>query len=129
MATSSSAVSTVTLQALAFALLAEVEQLQSEVVPKFNLHKAVQDYEAALIRCALARTNGRQRQAARLLDVKASTLNTKIRRYAIAKENDETSLDQITRPNTHLIDAGARSGAETQVAQYYGENSDWIHQR
>lgn len=41
----------------------------------------VHRYEAGLIRCALIRTGGRQRRAARLLKMKVTTLNAKIKRY------------------------------------------------
>lgn len=48
-----------------------------------NLLSEVQRFESELIRNALVRTGGRQRRAARLLGVKVTTLNTKIRRYRI----------------------------------------------
>ena len=40
-------------------------------------------FETELIRSALIQTGGRQRQAARLLGTKVTTLNTKIKRYKI----------------------------------------------
>jgi DNA-binding NtrC family response regulator len=43
----------------------------------------VHHFEAALIRNALVKTGGRQRRAARLLGVKVTTLNTKIKRHNI----------------------------------------------
>lgn len=43
----------------------------------------VRRFESGLIRCALIRTGGRQRRAARLLGIKAATLNAKIKRYRI----------------------------------------------
>lgn len=40
-------------------------------------------FESDLIRCALIRTAGRQRRAARLLGMSVATLNAKIKRYQI----------------------------------------------
>ncbi len=40
-------------------------------------------FESDLIRCALIRTAGRQRRAARLLGMSIATLNAKIKRYRI----------------------------------------------
>jgi DNA-binding NtrC family response regulator len=40
-------------------------------------------FESDLIRCALIRTGGRQRRAARLLGMSVATLNAKIKRYRI----------------------------------------------
>ena len=48
-----------------------------------DLAKEIESYEADLIRGALMQTGGRQTQAARLLNVKASTLHAKIKRYRI----------------------------------------------
>ncbi len=48
-----------------------------------DFHREVQRFESDLIRCALIRTGGRQRRAARLLGIKAATLNAKIKRYRI----------------------------------------------
>lgn len=83
------------IMALGQELLREVAALQTEiakvtcdgvtqeVVREIDLAKVVESYEADLIRIALIRTSGRQRQAARLLNVKTSTLNGKIKRYGI----------------------------------------------
>ena len=48
-----------------------------------DFHREVRRFESDLIRCALIRTGGRQRRAARLLGIKAATLNAKIKRYRI----------------------------------------------
>lgn len=47
------------------------------------LNNEMQKFETDLIRCALIRTMGKQNEAARLLGLKNSTLNEKIRRYKI----------------------------------------------
>ena len=73
------------LKALTRALLQEVEALSEasamETPVEINLSDEVHRYEADLIRSALIRTGGRQRRAARLLNVKVATLNAKIKRY------------------------------------------------
>ena len=75
------------LKILASTLIREIEALDDESDDKaaveLNLQTEVRRFEAELIRSALVRTGGRQRRAARLLGVKVTTLNTKIRRYGI----------------------------------------------
>ena len=51
-----------------------------------SLQAMVRRFEAELIRHALMRTGGKQRQAARLLGEKKTTLNAKILRYGIRVE-------------------------------------------
>jgi transcriptional regulator with GAF, ATPase, and Fis domain len=43
----------------------------------------VRQFEVSLIRTALGRTSGSQTRAARLLGLKPTTLNAKIKRYGI----------------------------------------------
>lgn len=73
------------LKTLMQALLNEIEALNEvsslDIGDEVNLSDEVHRYEADLIRCALIRTGGRQRRAARLLNMKAATLNAKIKRY------------------------------------------------
>ncbi len=91
------------LKVLSQSLLREVEALknnnksESEVINEvrdgnIDLEKEVQKYEVELIRCALVRTGGKQRRAAKLLNVKISTLNAKIKRYGIATSGLEFAL-------------------------------------
>jgi DNA-binding NtrC family response regulator len=91
------------LKLLSLSLLKEVEALnsnsktQTEMLDevkdgKIDLDKEVQKYEVELIRCALVRTGGRQRRAAKLLNVKISTLNAKIKRYGISTSGLEFAL-------------------------------------
>ena len=72
----------------ALTLLREVESLrkthQAATSANLGLHEEVQRYEIELIRQALHRTRGNQRRAARLLGVKVTTLNCKIKRYGIS---------------------------------------------
>ena len=73
------------LKTLVQAILNEIEALNEvstlDSVGEVNLSDEVHRYEADLIRCALIRTGGRQRRAARLLNMKVATLNAKIKRY------------------------------------------------
>lgn len=68
-------------------LLKEVQSLEESRTPysksSIRLSEEVQRFEVDLIRCALTRTSGNQRRAARLLGIKATTLNSKIKRYNI----------------------------------------------
>ena len=91
------------LKVLSQSLLQEVEALKNNTKSerdlleevkdgKIDLEREVQKYEVELIRCALVRTGGRQRRAAKLLNVKISTLNAKIKRYGISTSGLEFAL-------------------------------------
>ena len=96
------------LKVLALTLLRQVELLEKQIavdnVSELNLQREVHGFEAAIIRSALAKTGGRQRRAARLLGVKVTTLNTKIKRhkikldevfgYPLAEESQAESTDE-----------------------------------
>ena len=74
------------LREAALTVLKEVESLannQPEPERQLGLQEEVQRYEMELIRNALQRTRGNQRRAAKLLGVKVTTLNCKIKRYGI----------------------------------------------
>jgi len=73
------------LRVLALALLGEIEDSTRDPLSFGNLNFAeeVKRFESNLIRSALIQTGGRQRAAARLLGIKKSTLNAKIKRYKI----------------------------------------------
>jgi len=78
-----------TLREAAIMLLREVETLASQQEPqppRLGLQEEVQRYESELIREALQRTRGNQRRAAKLLGVKVTTLNCKIKRLGIQTE-------------------------------------------
>jgi transcriptional regulator with GAF, ATPase, and Fis domain len=78
------------LREAALTLLREVETLTRQQEPQINgklgLQEEVQRYECELIRQALQRTHGNQRRAAKLLGVKVTTLNCKIKRLGIQME-------------------------------------------
>ena len=74
------------LRDVALHLLTEVESLggtKPRGYRNLRLHEEVQQFEIDLIRIALDRTGGSQTQAARMLGVKLTTLNTKIKKYGI----------------------------------------------
>jgi DNA-binding NtrC family response regulator len=48
-----------------------------------NYYQELRQFEVELIRCALALTGGKQARAARLLGLKTTTLNTKIKQFNI----------------------------------------------
>jgi DNA-binding NtrC family response regulator len=80
------------LREAALSLLREVESLasrQPQGNPKLDLQQQVQRYESELIRQALQRTGGNQRRAAKLLGVKVTTLNCKIKRLGIQHSNGQ----------------------------------------
>jgi DNA-binding NtrC family response regulator len=83
-----------TLREAAITLLREVESLASQQEPQTNqrlgLQEEVQRYESELIRDALQRTRGNQRRAAKLLGVKVTTLNCKIKRLGLQQEDFST---------------------------------------
>jgi len=74
-----------TLRDVALTLLREVESLRvtEPVRHRVRLHDEVQRFEIELINSALSRSRGNQTQAAQILGVKLTTLNSKIKRYKI----------------------------------------------
>ena len=89
-----------TLREAAMSLLREVESLASQQEPqttrRLGLQEEMQRYESELIRDALHRTRGNQRRAAKLLGVKVTTLNCKIKRLGLqhAASQDLQDLNQ-----------------------------------
>lgn len=75
------------LKVLAVALLKQIQMLDDQMtsgnVKPFDLYSEVRRFETSLIRSALLTTGGRQRRAARLLGMKITTLNTKIKKLEI----------------------------------------------
>ena len=85
------------LKEVARALLQEIEALSTaqpqDPSQNVRLHDEVQRFESSLICHALGRTGGSQTRAAKLLGVKLTTLNTKIKRYKIAHYGKEPSSE------------------------------------
>ena|SRR6476660_9122878 len=76
----------------ALTLLREVDSLrrtQTKSNEPLGLHEEVLRYERELIRQALQRTGGNQRRAAKLLGVKVTTLNCKIKRFGLSLGGEE----------------------------------------
>lgn len=87
-----------TLRDVALTLLREVESLRVtgplDLVGRVRLCDEVQRFEIELIRSALSRTMGNQTRAARLLGIKLTTLNSKIKRYGIPIPSDDVKLPE-----------------------------------
>ena len=87
------------LRDIALTLLSEVESLRSvppaQRTDNLKLQDEVQRFESDLIRSALQKTNGSQVRAARLLSVKQTTLNAKIKRYKISFIDREHEAGQV----------------------------------
>lgn len=75
------------LKDLALALLSEVQTLGDDhslpSTDTIDFYEEVRRFEIELITRALKQTGGHQMRAARLLNVKVTTLNSKIKRYNI----------------------------------------------
>ena len=76
-----------TLRETVLQLLDEVESLAIsrpvDIKRGARFSEEVRQFEVSLIRTALGRTSGSQTRAARLLGLKPTTLNAKIKRYGI----------------------------------------------
>jgi transcriptional regulator with GAF, ATPase, and Fis domain len=86
------------LRDVALTLLREVESLRLTEPVNLNrrvrLCDEVQRFEVDLICSALSRTAGNQTRAARLLGIKLTTLNSKIKRYKIPADGHKMHLDK-----------------------------------
>jgi DNA-binding NtrC family response regulator len=76
------------LRMLAVTLLKQLESMGSLAAEQNDLQvdSLVDEFEAQLIQSALVLTNGHQRRAAKLLGLKANTLNNKMRRHELAAQ-------------------------------------------
>ncbi len=81
------------LKLLALSLMKQIESLEDQTLantaPELDLQAEVRRFEAELIRNALIKTQGKQRRAARMLGMKVTTLNTKIKRYHLEVKSEE----------------------------------------
>ncbi|HEX8499361.1 MAG TPA: helix-turn-helix domain-containing protein [Pyrinomonadaceae bacterium] len=88
-----------TLRELTLALLQEIESIKGqgsfESRSTVDFADEVRRFETDLIRWALLRTGGHQRRAARMLNLKVTTLNAKIKRYRISPH---------AQPATNVVD-------------------------
>lgn len=88
------------LRSLILIFLREVDSLKKIVGPRprkkgdpIKLDNEMDAFESSLIRDALFKSNGNQRDAARLLGIKPTTLNAKMKRLGITVETTLTGVD------------------------------------
>jgi transcriptional regulator with GAF, ATPase, and Fis domain len=96
-----------TVKQLAIRLLREVQSIREVEVRSLgegvDFYEEVSRFEIDLIKCALLQTAGHQRQAARLLKLKVTTLNSKIKHYNIslnAYASSAPAVETATESNT-----------------------------
>lgn len=89
------------LRSLILIFLREIDSLKKVVGPRarkkgdpIKLDKEIDAFEASLIRDALMKSKGNQRDAAKLLGLKPTTLNAKMKRLGITVETTVTSVDR-----------------------------------
>jgi DNA-binding NtrC family response regulator len=88
------------LRSLILILLREVDSLKKVVGPRqrkrgdaIKLEREVDAFEASLIRDALIKSKGNQRDAAKLLGIKPTTLHAKIKRLGLKVETTVAGVD------------------------------------
>jgi len=88
------------LRSLILIFLREIDLLKKIVGPRdrkrgdaIKLTREIDVFEASLIRDALIKAKGNQRDAAKLLSVKPTTLNAKIKRLGITVETTVTGIE------------------------------------
>lgn len=75
-----------TLESMREVELQQLMNLHSQLFPKdgIDFYKLTENYEKSLIRHALRKTKGNQTKAAKLLNLRLTTLNSMIKRYEIS---------------------------------------------
>lgn len=96
-----------TVKQLIIRLLREVQSIREVEVRSFgagvDFYAEVSRFEIELIKCALLQTAGHQRQAAQLLKLKVTTLNSKIKHYNISLNtfaDRDPSVETTTESNS-----------------------------
>ena len=87
------------LREIALSLLTDLETLghaAPAAAGKIRLDDEVKRFEIDLIRAALNRAHGNQARAARMLGVKKTTLNAKIKRYQILPAGQDLDAPVVT---------------------------------
>ncbi|MEP6743343.1 MAG: helix-turn-helix domain-containing protein [bacterium] len=106
-----------TVKQLAIRLLREVQSIREVEVRSLgagvDFYAEVSRFEIDLIRCALLQTAGHQRQAAQLLNLKVTTLNSKIKHYNISLDGfgaalrvDDSDGTEIEQNQSQSVTAG-----------------------
>lgn len=77
------------LRMLAVTLLKQLESIESQSAEpgELQVESLVDEFEAQLIQSALTLTRGHQRRAAKILHLKANTLNNKMRRHELGSHH------------------------------------------
>ena len=88
------------LRSLVLIFLREVDSLKKVIGPRprkvggaIKLDNEIDSFEAALIRDALMKSKGNQRDAAKLLSIKPTTLHAKMKRLGISVETTVTAVE------------------------------------
>ena len=88
------------LRSLILIFLREVDSLKKVVSPRLRkkgdpikLEREIDAFETSLIRDALIKSKGNQRDASKLLGIKPTTLNAKMKRLGITVESTVTGVD------------------------------------
>jgi DNA-binding NtrC family response regulator len=88
------------LRSLILIFLREVDSLKKVISPRarkkgdsIKLDREIDAFEASLIRDALVKSKGNQRDAAKLLGIKPTTLHAKMKRLGIQVETTVTGVD------------------------------------
>jgi transcriptional regulator with GAF, ATPase, and Fis domain len=93
------------LKQLAFRLLREVQSIGEvhtlDLESGLDFYQEVSRFEIDLIKRALLQTGGHQGRAARLLSLKVTTLNSKIKHYNINLDGLSAYLDSETPTRQH----------------------------
>ncbi len=102
------------LKTVAYALLRQAHGLAAQRKPDvrqgINFYDEVRRFEINLIKQALLYTNGRQKAAARLLKLNATTLHSKMNLYGIESPSVSDAGDSSRGISTHTA-RGRASGA------------------
>ena len=95
------------LRELVLRLLCEVQCINEvgsvAIEDGFDFYDEVSRFEIDLIRRALVQTGGHQVQAAKLLNLKVTTLNSKIKHYQISLSG-LGNVYPLVDPNQHLVE-------------------------
>ncbi len=89
------------LKDLTLRLIREVQTIAEGQMPGldsgFDFYEEVSRFEIDLIRLALLQTGGHQRRAAKLLNLKVTTLNSKIKHYKINMADFENAFPLLMK--------------------------------
>ena len=95
------------LRELVLRLLCEVQTINeaggAAIESGFDFYDEVSRFEVDLIRRALVQTGGHQVRAAKLLNLKVTTLNSKIKHYQISLQG-LGNVYALVDPNQHLVE-------------------------